>query len=375
MIGGAPVASGDAANNLLEATFGDEADDGLPPERYDFDRAQASSTDVFTTWGIQPAIGFSDPLCATHTANPAAIGGDSAGEQQRGIPGVGVAVGGIYATSIVSASEDAVATGDAAAMGDPAAIAEANELPSGGATAPSELPLDLLEARQLLELFRVMKVEQEAQFEGLSLARYGFYEENDRTQASCADVLTALGIQPASGSSDPLCANHTANPAAVCGEFAQKTGTPRLGVESASAGDATAEQQHESQDAGVGAAVGAGDGGTGLTITGVLQRRKRHRRQAGASGSNDGVRAASNANMQRSLALVNMHSRGDTASDASGSSDVARAASTTSMQRDLALSPLQSRCNSQSIRSSRKVRAPLFNLDSSQNISNNLLAD
>ncbi|CAI5504934.1 unnamed protein product [Closterium sp. Naga37s-1] len=268
MIGGAPVASGDAANELLEATFGDEADDGLPPERYDFDRAQASSTDVFTTWGIQPAIGFSDPLCATHTANPAAIGGDSAqrtgtprlglesasagdataeqqhesqgggggvgvavgdiagagailngdtiakgdsaGEQQRGIPGVGVAVGGIYATSIVSASEDAVATGDAAAMGDPAAIAEANELPSGGATAPSELPQDLLEARQLLELFRVMKVEQEAQFEGLSLARYGFYEENDRTQASCADVLTALGIQPAS------------------------------------------EQQHESQDAGVG---------------------------------------------------------------------------------------------------------------------------
>ncbi|CAI5533613.1 unnamed protein product [Closterium sp. Naga37s-1] len=58
-------------------------------------------------------------------------------------------------------------------------------------------------------------------------------------------------------SSDSLLATHAANPAAIGGDSAQKTRTPRVGVELASADNATAEQQQcRSQGGGVGVAVG-----------------------------------------------------------------------------------------------------------------------
>ncbi|CAI7909943.1 unnamed protein product [Closterium sp. NIES-53] len=71
------------------------------------------------------------------------------------------------------------------------------------------------------------------------------------------DVMISSPATSSGPSSDSLLATHAANPAAIGGDSAQKTRTPRVGVELASADNATAEQQQcRSQGGGVGVAVG-----------------------------------------------------------------------------------------------------------------------
>ncbi|CAI5469888.1 unnamed protein product [Closterium sp. Yama58-4] len=274
-----------------------------------------------------------------------------------------------------------VDAGDAAATGDAATSAEANEL----------LELMML-AGETMEGDNVF-----IRVDGLRLARYGFYEENDSALASSADVFTTWGIQPVSGSFDPLgvthaanpvvigddsaqqtgtarlevalasardaaaeqpqCGTHNDNPAAKAGDSTQQTETARSGVELASARDAAAEQQHGSQGVGVGATVDAsakGDamakqqhGIPGIAVSdadavadakGGATAKQPHRSQgavAGAAvgGTNGARNGGTGLNITELTEQISRHRGEAGASDTSGNNDGATAVSTTNMQR------------------------------------------